>query len=134
MDLFSFEVIYGMIPVKTTKRPSNLIKRTFIWVQVSVGTEYQMIPCINRRGSGKLVGVLNRPFQPKIKESLSVIFNIKISWLSRLSNHFLPSTSNKFNQFMSSIFDCYLLNTTERGHVILLSSPSQVTGDLCHKA
>lgn len=54
--LFPIEVTYGLIPVKTTKRPSSLIKGTFIWVQVSVGTEYQVIPCINREG-GKVVGV-----------------------------------------------------------------------------
>lgn len=57
INLFALEVIYGMIPVKTTKRPSNLIKGTFIWVQVSVGTEYQVILCINREGREKVVGV-----------------------------------------------------------------------------
>lgn len=55
-SLFPLEVIYGAIPVKTTKRQSNLIKGTFIWVQVSVGTEYQVILCINREGLGESYG------------------------------------------------------------------------------
>lgn len=57
INLFPLEVIYGVSPVKTTKRPSNLIKGTFIWVQVSVGTEYQVILCINREDRGKVVDV-----------------------------------------------------------------------------
>lgn len=56
-NLLPFRVIYGTIPVKTSKRPSNLIRGTFMWVQVSVGTEYQVILCINRGGSGRLVRV-----------------------------------------------------------------------------
>lgn len=56
INLFTFEVMYGPIPDKTTKRPSNLIKGTFIWVQVSVGMEYQVILGINRKGSGKTRG------------------------------------------------------------------------------
>lgn len=42
----------GFFQSKQQKPQSNLIKGTFIWVQVSVGTEYQVILCINTEAWG----------------------------------------------------------------------------------
>lgn len=56
-----------MIPVKTIKRPSNLFKGTFIWIQVSVGISSDTVH--KHRVVGKMwVLILNRKtFQLKIK-------------------------------------------------------------------
>lgn len=46
----------GFFQSKQQKPQSNLIKGTFIWVQVSVGTEYQVILCINTEAWGEIMG------------------------------------------------------------------------------
>lgn len=54
ISLFPIEVTYGLIPAKTITRNAHPV---LYWGQVSVGTEYQVILCINRECSGEVVGV-----------------------------------------------------------------------------